>query len=265
MAFYNETNPGNHFYSESNFVPATLAPASTPSVSSTTKKTPAVVEELPQLAPSPYTKDTWSSSNVGGGGTLAEQRRQAAAEKADPKSWVNQTPEQKAVFFSNNPTMLGFQTGITNLMSPFADPKTLAETKGIIERANQIIDAKNMGPPISAMNPVGYTPPPKFDPTVGYDMDTPVGALPVVANLESGQVGALPAGGAYVGAPVGDSDVGRSAPGSAHVDSGPAPTNNDRDGGWGSRDAGGGDAKGGYIKDRPTLEDMLHYIMMRAK
>jgi len=237
MAFYNETNPGNHFYSESNFVPATLAPASIPSVSSTTKKTPAALEELPQLAPSPYTANSWS--NVGGSSTFNEQRRMDAAEKADPKSWVNQTPEQKATFFSNNPVMLGMQTGLTNLMSPFADKDKVAESRAIIDRANQIVDAKKMGPPISAMNPV--------------------------ANLGSEQVGALPAGGAYIGAPVGDSDVGRSAPGSAHVDSGPAPTNNDRDGGWGSRDAGGGEAKGGYIKDRPTLEDMLHYIMMRAK
>jgi hypothetical protein len=145
MAFYNEKDPGNHFYSEANFHPATLAPLAAVA-ESTTKKTPALVEELPQLAPSPYTPDSFS--NRGGGGSQAERQRQAAAERADPKSWVNQTPEQKAAYFADHPGVLGFQTGVVNVFGRFGDPKLVAIERGIIERANQIIDAKNMGPQI---------------------------------------------------------------------------------------------------------------------
>lgn len=248
MAFYNEKDPGNHFYSEANFHPATLAPLATV-VNDVAKKKPDVMEELPQLAPSPYTKDTWSSGNVGGGGSGPEQRRQAAAEKADPKSWVNQTPEQKATFFSDNPGMLGFQTALTSLMSPYADSKILAETRGIIDRANQIIDAKKMGPPISAMNT-------EMGPPISAM--NPVGALPVVANMESGQVGALPTtptSEAPVAAP-----VAPPSPASySDSDSSPAPAATV------DHESADHEAKGGYIKNKPTLEDTLHYIMMRAK
>jgi hypothetical protein len=237
------------------------------------------LEELPQLAPSPYTANSWS--NVGGGNSAAEQRRQAAAEKADPKSWVNQTPEQKANFFSNNPIMLGIQTGMTTLMSPFADPKALAESRFIIDRANQIVDAKNMGPPISAMNPAGYVPPAQLNTILGYDMDTPVGALPVVAKMEPEQVSALPT--------VGESDsTTQNAIAEANRESNAVQESRSNYGGYSGVSPGGysnsltdhtdnGDhsgsmaAKGGYItkktdaEDKPTLEDMLHYIMMRAK
>ena len=195
--------------------------------------------------------------SVGPSGTRGSSRTLEEQEEIDnPKSWRNLTDEEKTLSFSNSPKMLGVQEGLLNLWSvtPLGriqhaiDPSRQNRERAIIENARAMIAAREaISNPIAlpgseairnmaeqyAMynNPnAGIAPTPVEAPAPEGAISTPVTNAPIpTTDLPSGDNysnegrnrGAAgysgDGGGGYSGAPAAGSDVGRSAPGSAHL------------------------------------------------
>ena len=222
---------------------------------------------IPKEAPAALTTAEVSSlmpESIGPTGTRGGLSFEAQQIKDDQDAWLNLSADEQAEKMIASPNMLGFHEGLLNIWSgtPLGmiqnafDPGRQAKERAMIAKARGAIHAR------SFKQPPEYSPIPTQTPeqaqfnkdNFGIPLNQPPGAIFDINDFGENNDGSPSGnrgdgGGGYSGAPAAGSDVGRSAPGSAHA--GQGGTSPGGEGGHPDGNSPGRDnAQGGLLDSR---------------
>ena len=173
--------------------------------------------------------------SIGPTGTRGGLSFEAQQIKDDQDAWLNLSADEQAEKMIASPNMLGFHEGLLNIWSgtPLGmiqnafDPGRQAKERAMIAKARGAIHARSFNAPITLEPTPTQTHEQALEnsKTFGIPLNQPPGAVFDINDFGENNDGSPSGnrgdgGGGYSGAPAAGSDVGRSAPGSAHLANG---------------------------------------------